>query len=350
VSGPLPGVLRPLTVPVSWVYGAAVNRRNRQYDRAGDAGRVSVPVISVGNITVGGTGKSPFVAWLARLLVSRGRRPAIALRGYGARVAVAGGVGGAAEMSDEQAEYARLLPDVPLAVDPDRLGALRAFLPAHSDVDCVLLDDGFQHRRLHRDLDIVLIDATRDTLADHLLPWGRLREPLAGLSRADAIVVTRASGRDAALAAGIAAVHGKTPVAWSRHVWSRLRRFDADGENEVEAASDWLRGKRVLGVFGVGHPDSMARQVEMSGATLVERVGARDHERYTRAKVAGIVGRLRGLDAMVTTGKDWSKLRHLIDFSRLPVPVVVPEVTIDVFDGADRLAGLALDAAGGSPA
>ena len=119
MSGPAPGFLLPLTTPASWVYGCVVAVRNRRLDDHARVGRVAVPVISVGNITTGGVGKTPFVAWLARLLRAEGHTPVIALRGYGAR---------RGERSDEHAELAELLPDVDVVADPDRLGALRVYL------------------------------------------------------------------------------------------------------------------------------------------------------------------------------------------------------------------------------
>ncbi|MHC4129055.1 MAG: tetraacyldisaccharide 4'-kinase, partial [Planctomycetota bacterium] len=182
MSGPLPGYLGALAVPASWLYGLAVAVRNRRFAHGDRVTAVGVPVVSVGNITAGGAGKTPTVTWMAAWLRAAGHNPAIAMRGYMARPD---------EPGDEQQEHVARLPDIHVVADPDRVGALRAFLPAHPDVDCVLLDDGFQHRHLHRDLDLVLIDATRDTMTDRLLPRGYLREPLSNLRRADAVVVTR---------------------------------------------------------------------------------------------------------------------------------------------------------------
>ncbi|MBL8756996.1 MAG: tetraacyldisaccharide 4'-kinase, partial [Phycisphaerae bacterium] len=186
--GPAPGWLG---VPLARVYGAVVGWRNARFDRGVGVTRVGVPVVSVGNVSVGGTGKTPMVMWLARRLMERGERPAIALRGY------KGGRGGAG--SDEATEFRRWLPEVPLAVGGDRvatIGALRGSAEG-ARVSCVLLDDGFQHRRLHRDLDVVLVDATRDPFADRLLPAGWLREPVEGLKRAGAVVLTRYDAGDA---------------------------------------------------------------------------------------------------------------------------------------------------------
>ena len=118
MTGPLPGYLAPVTLPASYVYGGVVAARNRRFDRGRGVGSVGLPVISVGNLTLGGTGKTPMVIWLAERLAAAGRRPVIAMRGYGARAGLEGS-------SDEGAVYAQRLPDVPVLADPDRLGALR---------------------------------------------------------------------------------------------------------------------------------------------------------------------------------------------------------------------------------
>jgi tetraacyldisaccharide 4'-kinase len=292
-------------MPASWLYGLAVGGRNRRFDRGRGVAEVDVPVVSVGNITAGGAGKTPTVMWIAAWLRTAGHHPAIAMRGYAA---------GPGEPSDEQQEHRWRLPDVHVVADPDRAASLRAFLPTHPEVDCVLLDDGFQHRGLHRDLDLVLIDATRNTMGDQLLPWGYLREPTANLRRADAVVVTRAASVDGNLAAQIERHHGRPPVAWCRHAWTRLQIMNPDDGAEV-ADVPWLRGKRVVTLLGVGNPPKL-----VLARSLCE-----------------------GADAFVMTGKDWVKARHLIDLSSWPVPIVVPWLEIEIFDGADALKALILE-------
>ncbi|NNF41836.1 MAG: tetraacyldisaccharide 4'-kinase, partial [Phycisphaerales bacterium] len=242
MTGPLPGWLAPLTRPAARLYARAVDRRNRRFDARRDVHRAAVPVVSIGNITAGGVGKTPFVAWLAERLIDDGHRPVIVMRGYGARR----GTG-----SDEAAEFAGRLPAVPVLVDPDRVASLARFLPDHPEIDVALMDDGFQHRRLHRDVDLVLIDAMRPGLGDRLLPAGRLREPAANLRRADAVVVTRADRVDRALEAAIADAHGVTPLAWCAHRWRGLEIIDAEGVRREPVA--WLEGRAVVTRFGVGN-------------------------------------------------------------------------------------------------
>ena len=196
----LRGGLRAAEVPYTW----AVRRRNRRYDTGAAAvHRVAVPVISVGNLTLGGTGKTPMVEWLARWLGDRQVPVGMVSRGYrGARCKVSGVRGGTrgtgreaggtpAPQNDEALELAWSLPGVGHVQDPDRVAAARR---AIDEFHCrlILLDDGFQHRRIARDLDIVLLDALEPLGFGHVFPRGTLREPLEGLARADVVVLSRA--------------------------------------------------------------------------------------------------------------------------------------------------------------
>lgn len=329
MTGPLPGYLAPVTLPASFVYGRVVAARNRRFDRGRGVGSVGLPVISVGNLTLGGTGKTPMVIWLAERLAAAGRRPVIAMRGYGAPRGLAGS-------SDEAAVYAQRLPDVPVLADPDRLGALRDFLKRAKEIDCVLLDDGFQHRRVRRELDLVLIDASRGTLRDRLFPAGFLREPPASLRRADAVIVTHAQAVDDSMAGEIAGHHTRPPIAWSRHVWSAVVVYAGGGPPAREEVG-WLRGKRVLTLLGLGNPGPVFKQLEAVGAVVTANIPARDHEPYDRARMALVRTLSEGVDALVMTAKDWVKARHLIDLPTWPVPIVVPRLEIEVFCGAEEL-------------
>lgn len=335
MSSPLPHYLAPLTVPASWVYRCAIASRNRQYDRGNGVRRLDVPVISVGNITTGGVGKTPMVAWIARLLVDAGRRPAICMRGYGAT---------RTQRSDEQMEYEAILPDVPVIADPDRATAATAFLREHPEIDCVLLDDGFQHRQLHRDLDLVLIDATQDLASQRMLPAGHLREPLENLRRADAVIVTHADAVDERLVQTIVRFHGRKPTTWARHAWPSLRRMDASGEH-TEPQS-WLAGKAVVTMLGIGNPRAMREQIIAAGASIAADVPVRDHQQYDRHMLAAIREKAATADAMVVTGKDWVKLRDVLDLHDWPVPVIVPELAIEVIEGRDALEAMILGAVG----
>ena len=181
LNHPAMRTLRVLLRPVGWLYGLIICIRNRLYDwHMLRAVRLNVPVICVGNITAGGSGKTPVVIALCEALIRQGRRPGILTRGYK----------GTGDDSDEVRLFHTALPEVPVIVDADRVRGGRRALVNH-DIDVLVMDDGFQHRRLVRDCDVVLIDATNPWGYGHLLPSGLLREPISALKRASAILMTR---------------------------------------------------------------------------------------------------------------------------------------------------------------
>ena len=178
VASALRGILAAAEVPYTW----AVRWRNRRYDCGAKAvHRIGVPVISVGNLTLGGTGKTPMVEWIVRQFLAQGKTVGIISRGYGAH----------SGPNDEALELAWKLPGVPHVQDPDRVAAARR---AIEEFGCqvLVLDDAFQHRRIARDLDIVLLDALEPFGYEHVFPRGTLREPLAGLARAHIVALSRA--------------------------------------------------------------------------------------------------------------------------------------------------------------
>ena len=343
MSSPLPLWLRPVARPLSNLYGWAVARRNARFDRGQrEVAKFDHPVISIGNITTGGTGKTPMVAWIARFLMEQRLEPVIAMRGYKAQ---------AGAMSDEEAEYRDLLPNTPVLAQPDRTRALREFLPSHPTVKCVLLDDGFQHRQIHRDLDLVLVDASAATLSEGLLPAGHLREPLVNLARADGVIVTRASiatdSEISDLRSQIERYHGKPPLAVANHRWDGLLQVHNKNVPNSQPI-DWLRGKKVLTLLGIGNPAAMIRQLESQGAEIGVNMPCRDHERIDWAKLSAARKMCDGLDAMVVTGKDWVKLREMAAIRDWPVPIVVPQLMIEFVEGEADLRRMIVAAATGA--
>lgn len=333
MTAPLPSVLAPITIPMSWLYGRVIASRNRRFDRGDGVTRLDLPVISVGNVTVGGSGKTPMVRWIATQLLAMNITPVIAMRGYGARPG---------EIGDEEAEYRDLLPDVPVAANPNRIDALREVLDQRTDIGCVILDDGFQHRQIARDLDVVLVDATRHALDGHLLPAGLLREPSSSLARADAVVLTRSGDDDARVIDLITRRHGRAPIARTAHSWTTLTVHAADGE-ATSVGTAWLEGRRVATMLGVGHPESIARQIEAAGATIAARIAVADHERYDAVRLTQARSVCEGLDALIVTRKDWVKVREVLDWrdwTSSSTPLVVPELTIGFHSGDDDLRSL----------
>lgn len=302
---------RGLLVPFSLLYGGAIGVRNVYYDRwRGAVHDATVPVISVGNLTVGGTGKTPLVIEIVRHLQAWGRRPAILTRGY---KATRGGP------ADEVLEFRDALPTTPVIVNRDRVAGAAAACAAHG-ADCLVLDDGFQHRRLARDLDLLLISAIGPPNIGELLPAGRLREPLSSLRRADVLVITRCNQVDAE--------HVEAITARLRHYAPNPPILRAAVEPDVLVAHEgWrlspaeLTGRRVLGVCGLGDPRTFVSLVrELSGAGSATEIFS-DHHRYDADDVRTIcaAAERNGAELVVTTRKDWVKLRPLWPDSAVPL-------------------------------
>ena len=336
-----PAAARACLAALAAPYAAAVAARNAAYD-AGllAARRAPVPVISIGNLTLGGTGKTPLVAWTVRVLAAAGRRPAIVSRGYGAA---------AGATSDEAAELALLVPGVPHVADRDRRAGAAA--AAAAGADCVVLDDGFQHRRLARDLDVVAIDATDPFGCGRLFPRGLLREPLAGLARAGAVVLTRADAVPAArrreIRAALAAACGPgMPAVWAEaeHRPVALRRHASAAEPLAA-----VRGRRVAAFAAIGNPAAFRAALEALGADVVHFRAFADHHAYAAADLADLArgaGAARA-DLAVTTLKDLVKVRR-DDLGGVPLAAL--EIALVVREGEAELAEIVTRAAAGRPA
>lgn len=296
--------MAPWLIPASVLYAGLMRLRNAWYDAVPSASHdAGIPVICVGNITTGGSGKTPLVMEIVRRLCAAGRTPAILTRGYRGRPD---------EPADEVLEYRSALPDVPVVVHPDRVkGAATARLE-HA-ADCVVMDDGFQHRRLRRDLDIVVIDALSPWGGGWTLPAGRLREPLTGLRRAGLIVINRVNlAEDAATHAIDSRLDALTVDA------PRVRAsvsVDRVVEDRVSLPTERLKGRRVQPVSGLGNPTAFHRLLRGTGADLLPPVVYGDHHRYSAADVSAVrsAAAAAGAEAVVTTRKDWVKLGRLFE-------------------------------------
>ncbi|HQG32297.1 MAG TPA: tetraacyldisaccharide 4'-kinase [Deltaproteobacteria bacterium] len=273
---------------LSNLYRLITGMRNCLYD-AGmlPVRRADVPVVSIGNIEVGGTGKTPFTIALARELSARGYRPVIVTRGYKGRLKGIVHVRPDHDFRDvgDEALFMARTSGVPVVKSPDRFrGAMYARSGLKADL--VLLDDGFQHRRCHRDLDIVLVSG--DVSREALLPSGRLRESADSLRRADIIVYTKGSG-----GGGVTA----------ELIPSSL----LDGPGGTRDLS-LLRGKRVLAVSGIARPDHFIRSLHELGART-EALTFRDHYAYTSRDIEKIKARAKDCDLIVTTEKDMVRMK-----------------------------------------
>lgn len=338
-DGPVPAILGVLLAPL---YRLVVSWRNRRFDKDKGVKHASVPVICIGNISVGGSGKTPMVRWAVQKLRESGHRPGVVLRGYGPKI---DGV------SDEEAEHrAALGGAVPVRANPNRLHAISDLVRRSTGarIDCVVLDDGFQHRRVARDADVVLIDATRNPWEDHMLPAGWLREPPASLSRATAVVITHAESVAPSvvreISAHVAEVHGKPPIAVTAHAWTGLRIHD--GRAEALRQLDWLVDRKVLALCAIARPRPFIAGLRNAGAEVVEIMALRDHARFNDELLEAIIEHAASADAIVCTEKDWMKLGHL-KTERLARPIARPILEHRFLSGAHELAEHIVAAAGG---
>ncbi len=317
------GVRAALRV-LSWGYRAVMRVRNAWYDRFSLPTWLEVPVVSVGNLTVGGTGKTPMAIWLCRHFLERGLKPAVLSRGY--KAAEAAG-------ADELLIVSRQCPQAVAVANPDRAAAGGLAVEQYG-AKVAILDDGFQHRRLGRDLDLVLIDATRPFGFGYCLPRGLLREPPRSLYRADAVIITRCDQCDPpALDAIIREVRGHHPhVPVARSIHRPIGFTDIAG---APIASP-THGR--IGAFaGIARPDPFLRTLADVNVHAADARWWPDHHAYEPTDLALIADWVRDarLVALVTTEKDAVKLARLD--GDWPVPVHVLAIEIAMLDDGDTI-------------
>ncbi|MFA7236177.1 MAG: tetraacyldisaccharide 4'-kinase [Phycisphaeraceae bacterium] len=339
------------------VYDLVVRCRNAMFDRGWrKQHRAHVPVVSVGNITTGGTGKTPMVMEVVSRLQKLGATPAVLTRGYKAD---------SEGFSDEAMLMKLKLPGVPVIVNGDRVAGAKAMgmrfvapkkpeaalapgtdsfcpgLPVTQEeklpgagVNVIVLDDGFQHRRIARDIDIVLVDATCPFGYDHLLPRGLLREPPEVLKRASAVIVTKCDAGDAALDERIARYHGKLPLGHVSHRWAAV----VDERDQPVRAET---SRRVIAFAGIGRPDAFFTEAGKR-LNVVETIALADHMVYDDATLQRLreAGKRLNPDAFVTTEKDWVKLRQWIQSSPMDQPIWRAVLELQWRDGDEALNAL----------
>jgi tetraacyldisaccharide 4'-kinase len=314
MSGQARGVraslLRAALAAAEPLYAGAAASRNWLFDSAlRKSHRVPRPVISVGNVTTGGTGKTPLVRWVAERLRADGRQVAVLARGYRAA---------RGELGDEQVMLDRLLNDghadnrVTVMANPDRVAAAGRVMRERPEVNVFVLDDGFQNRRLARDLDVVLLSATNPFGYEHVLPRGMLREPLAGLRRAGAVVITHAdqvSGAEAdAIEHRVRSLHPTVPIYRAVHAYAAFHT----AEGQTLPLGD-LSPRAWFALCGIGDPRTFVRQLESVGGRCAGHRWFADHHHYTEQDLEDVRREARAAkaDVIVTTEKDWVKLAAL---------------------------------------
>jgi tetraacyldisaccharide 4'-kinase len=320
--------------PLSVLYSAVTRTRLSLYRRGTfHSTKLDRPVISVGNITTGGTGKTPIVEWVSRTLAAAGKRVCILTRGYGRdnpdRMVIASDgkiiLATPSEAGDEPFLLATNLVGVAAVISSaDRVAAGNEAIEQFA-TDCFVLDDGFQHLRLHRDLNIVTIDATNPWGGGHLLPYGHLREPLSGLSRADCIVITRTDQVRSldALQTEIRQHAGDIPIFHSRMSISRISPLHNSSAALVPP---------VAAFCAVGNPGSFFKALTNK---VVLQKAFPDHHRYSQSDIDSLIeaARRAGANSLVTTAKDAVKLRSL-SFS---LPCHVLEITPHIENEAELI-------------
>lgn len=327
--------------PFAALYGTVTRTRLALYRRGFlKSSKLDAPVISVGNITAGGTGKTPLVEYVARMVAASGRRVCILTRGYGRndpgrQVLVSDGTKILAtelEAGDEPLLLGQRLKGLAAVISNANRFAAGQWALANLKSEVFILDDGFQHLRLARDLNIVTVDASDPWGNGHLLPKGLLREPTQGLGRADCVVLTRTDQANDVddLKREIQAINPNVSVLTSR---MRTRGFVRLGASETAKEAP----QAVAAFSAIGNHNSFIRQLNLEGVNPLTVARFRDHYRYTQSDVNEIVSKAKsaGAEALVTTAKDAVKLTNL----SLSMPCYVLDIEIAIEDG-DKLGQL----------
>jgi len=337
-------------MPFSWIYGKITNFRNALYERGVfKSHALGATVISIGNITVGGTGKTPMVAFLAEILAEQGEKVCILTRGYGRenpkqRVLVSDGekiLVNVKEAGDEPFELARkLLGKASVVADANRVAAAE-WAREKFKITAFVLDDAFQHRRVKRDLDIVLLDATNPFGNSKTLPFGILREPLTNLQRADLIVITRANLVEniSDLKFQISKFNPDCPIFTAENRISnitQLKEFHGETQSSQRKTTDneQRTTDKYLAFCALGNPDNFFEQLKREEFNLVSTKKFPDHHRYTQTDIEKLEteAKQKGAEILLTTAKDAVKLSNL----NFDLPCFVVESRL-VFDDEKKL-------------
>jgi tetraacyldisaccharide 4'-kinase len=290
-QGAIPSLARAMLMPVERVFRGIVGARDILYDAGWlPTHDTPIPALSIGNLTVGGAGKTPIAAWIAQGLVTRGMKPAIVLRGYGV---------------DEPLVHARLNPDVPVVTNPDRLAAVAE--AGRLGADIAVLDDAFQHRRVRRIGDLVLVSADQWTPEVHLLPAGPWREPLKAIRRATLVIVTRKAVDEKVVESVHQRLSRVAPAIPRVSVRFDLAELTDARDPAVHRPLATLTGMTVRAVVSIANPGAFIRQLEQIGARVLPSVYP-DHHNFTAEETAHIASERDGIDSFVCTLKDAVKL------------------------------------------
>jgi tetraacyldisaccharide 4'-kinase len=315
---------------LSVFYRLIVGIRNRLYDVSFlRSEKVPAAVVSIGNITTGGTGKTPLVAWLCNYFIGKGIKTAVLTRGYKKK----------GDVADEPAMLTKAVHSIIVIVNPDRVAGAKKAISEHK-AKLLVMDDGFQHRRLARDVNIVAIDATVPFGNEKILPAGLLREPVESLKRADAVVITRANQnspeiieeikrRVTAIKPGMvfaAAVHKPT--------YAKLIK-------DKQIPLEQMRGKKIYAFCGIGNPNAFFQTLTDMTLNIVGKKVYNDHHLYTDDDIEAIYedARYNKAEFVITTHKDWIKTA-LLSMDRFQIPFAAMMVELEFVDGQENIIAL----------
>jgi len=319
---------------ISFFYRLLMQSRHTLY-QTGILKSYSLPcrVISIGNITVGGTGKTPTVIYLAQLFKEQGMRTAVLSRGYkgksSKRVAVVSDGEqiflNALDAGDEPHLLSKALPGVPIIIGRDRVLSGR-YVTEHFSPEVVILDDGFQHLKLHRDVDILLIDLHYGFGNGHLLPRGILREPLIHLNRAHLFLLTKRTGvrDDQTVVNKIRSFKPDAQIFFARYQTKCVTTL----KEEKEINLNQLKGKKGLALSGIANPHYFSYLLRQQGISVIEEWMLPDHHHYTSKDAKKLSEHLNRFDFIITTAKDSSKMDREI-FKKLPILVLEIMLKVD---------------------
>jgi tetraacyldisaccharide 4'-kinase len=338
------GIERALLQPLAllWEWGGNI-KRDHSEQQAASLRPIPVPVVSVGGITVGGSGKTPFVNYLAHLLRDRGEAPAILTRGYRRRypaehLIFAQGAKVSPFFTGDEAQIFLRAAHAPVGVGARRYETAQILLRQFPETSIILLDDGFQHALLARDFDIVVIDGLDPFGQEELVPVGRLREPLKALERASAFVVTRAASnqRYGAIKRRLHQYNAKAPVFRSRLKTLEWRDY---GSSEPVMLS---KGEKVAAFCGLGNPQNFWNTLETLGLNVVVRWEFGDHHSYKPVELSRMAHQARqhGAELLVTTEKDRINCPSHLEAAIHPLSLAWLEIAVDLEDEAGFLSYL----------
>jgi tetraacyldisaccharide 4'-kinase len=299
---------------------------------------VPVPVISIGNITMGGTGKTPMVEFVAKYLSEKGKKVAILSRGYGGKQASrqAGKL-----VNDEHLVLSENLPDIPNLLGKNRAKSAQTAIEGHG-AECLILDDGFQHWKLERNLDIVVIDALNPFGLERLIPQGTLREPLRNLRRARIFVLSHCDQcpQDSLdlIRQRLKQINDNAPIVETAHYPSLIETLNSHESFGVS----WLNGKNVYAFCGLGNPESFKLTLKGLGARVSRFDCFLDHHFYKQDELNRIIKEAEGLgaEAIITTQKDGVKIKCLNMIRSKEIPLLVLKIEMRILKGKDALCGM----------